>query len=225
MKLKYLLVSCAALLTCAQNVVAKKRARPSDSAAVKFLEIQGINSHYADKLESSLEMVDKEINARLLSMTPLTQRGKMRALISRYIEDMHAELTHPEMERQCLDQEKRAVQKLFTQEEVDVINRFFSSAQGKNILKKIRNRQRRSGGIRNYLSRSEIEKISEAFGDGAGKSALGKIERFDKLNDKIIHRTLSDNFSNASDRYTPAFEEQAHRLLSKRNKFLPNFFK
>ena len=34
----------------------------------------------------------------------------MRALISRYIEDMHAELTHPEMERQWLDQEKRAVQ-------------------------------------------------------------------------------------------------------------------
>ena len=45
---------------------------------------------------------------------------------------MQDDLSRPELKKkQWLDEEKRAVQKVFTQEEVDVTNRFFSSAQGK----------------------------------------------------------------------------------------------
>ena len=38
------------------------------------------------------------------------------------------------------------------------------------------------------LSQSDIEKMAEAFGHGAGKSALEKIKHFDKLSDEIIHK-------------------------------------
>ena len=120
-----------------------------------------------------------------------------------------------------MDEEKRAVQKVFTQEEVDVTNRFFSSVQGKNILKKIRSLQQHGGNLDDVLSQSDIEKMAEAFGHGAGKSALEKVKHFDKLSDEIIQKNMSQNYLNASDKYTPAFEEQAHSILCKGNKNLP----
>ena len=49
---------------------------------------------------------------------------------------MQDDLSRPELKKQWLDEEKRAVQKVFTQEEVDVLNSFFSSPRGKGILKK-----------------------------------------------------------------------------------------
>jgi putative periplasmic protein len=63
--------------------------------------------------------------------------------------------------------------------------------------------------------------MTEAFGHGAGKSALEKIKHFDKLSDEIIHKTMSQNYLNASDKYTPAFEEQTHGILCEGNKHLP----
>lgn len=218
MKLKYLLVACAALFVSTQSLAAK----PSDESAMKWLEIQGISSNYSEKVQRSLEMVNKEDNERLLTMTPKAQKAQMKAVISRYMKNMQDDLSRPELKKQWLDEEKRAVQKVFTQEEVDVNNRFFSSAQGKNILKKIRSFQQHGGNLEDMLSQSDIEKMVEAFGHGAGKSALEKIKHFDKLNDEIIHKTMSQNYLNASDKYTPAFEEQTHGILCKGNKHLPN---
>ena len=217
MKLKYLLVACAALFVSTQSLAAK----PSDESAMKWLEIQGISSNYSEKVQRSLEMVNKEDNERLLTMTPKAQKVQMKAVISRYMKNMQDDLSHPELKKQWLDEEKRAVQKVFTQEEVDVTNRFFSSAQGKNILKKIRSLQQHGGNLEDMLSQSDIEKMTEAFGHGAGKSALEKVKHFDKLSDEIIHKTMSQNYLNASDKYTPAFEEQTHGILCKGNKHLP----
>lgn len=217
MKLKYLLVACAALFVSTQSLAAK----PSDESAMKWLEIQGISSNYSEKVQRSLEMVNKEDNERLLTMTPKAQKSQMKAVISRYMKNMQDDLSRPELKKQWLDEEKRAVQKVFTQEEVDVTNRFFSSAQGENILKKIRSFQQHGGNLEDMLSQSDIEKMAEAFGHGAGKSALEKVKHFDKLSDEIIHKTMSQNYLNASDKYTPAFEEQTHGILCKGNKHLP----
>ena len=131
---------------------------------------------------------------------------------------MQDDLSRPELKKQWLDEEKRAVQKVFTQEEVDVTNRFFSSAQGKNILKKIRSLQQHGGNLEDMLSQSDIEKMAEAFGHGAGKSALEKVKHFDKLSDEIIQKNMSQNYLNASDKYTPAFEAQTRDILCKGNK-------
>ena len=68
------------------------------------------------------------------------------------------------------------------------------------------------------LSQSDIEKMAEAFGHGAGKSAFEKMERFDKLNDEIVKKTMSNNYINASRKYTPAFEAQTRDILCKGNK-------
>ena len=217
MKLKYLLVACAALFVSTQSLAAK----PSDESAMKWLEIQGISSNYSEKVQRSLEMVNKEDNERLLAMTPKAQKTQMKAVISRYMKNMQDDLSRPELKKQWLDEEKRAVQKVFTQEEVDVTNRFFSSVQGKNILKKIRSLQQHGGNLDDVLSQSDIEKMAEAFGHGAGKSALEKVKHFDKLSDEIIQKNMSQNYLNASDKYTPAFEEQAHSILCKGNKNLP----
>ena len=217
MKLKYLLVACAALFVSTQSLAAK----PSDESAMKWLEIQGISSNYSEKVQRSLEMVNKEDNERLLTMTPKAQKAQMKAVISRYMKNMQDDLSRPELKKQWLDEEKRAVQKVFTQEEVDVTNRFFSSAQGKNILKKIRSFQQHGGNLEDMLSQSDIEKMTEAFGHGAGKSALEKVKHFDKLSDEIIRKTMSQNYLNASDKYTPAFEEQTHGILCEGNKHLP----
>ena len=217
MKLKYLLVSCVALFACAQSMAAK----PSDESAMKWLEIQGIGRNYPEKVQRSLEAVNKEDHERLLAMTPKAQKAQMKALISRYMKNMQEDLSRPELKKQWLDEEKRAVQKVFTQEEVDVTNRFFSSAQGENILKKIRSFQQHGGNLDDVLSQSDIEKMAEAFGHGAGKSALEKVEHFDKLSDEIIQKNMSQNYLNASDKYTTAFEEQAHGILCKGNKNLP----
>ena len=217
MKLKYLLVACAALFVSTQSLAAK----PSDESAMKWLEIQGISNNYSEKVQRSLEMVNKEDNERLLTMTPKAQKAQMQAVISRYMKNMQDDLSRPELKKQWLDEEKRAVQKVFTQEEVDVTNRFFSSAQGKNILKKIRSLQQHGGNLEDMLSQSDIEKMTEAFGHGAGKSALEKVKHFDKLSDEIIQKNMSQNYLNASDKYTPAFEEQAHSILCKGNKNLP----
>ncbi len=217
MKLKYLLVSCVALFACTQSMAVK----PSDESAMKWLEIQGIGRNYPEKVQRSLEAVNKEDHERLLAMTPKAQKAQMKALISRYMKNMQEDLSRPELKKQWLDEEKRAVQKVFTQEEVDVTNRFFSSAQGKNILKKIRSFQQHGGNLDDVLSQSDIEKMAEAFGHGAGKSALEKVKHFDKLSDEIIQKNMSQNYLNASDKYTPAFEEQAHGILCKGNKNLP----
>ena len=214
MKLKYLLVACAALLVSTQSLAAK----PSDESAMKWLEIQGISNNYSEKVQRSLEMVNKEDNERLLTMTPKAQKAQMKAVISRYMKNMQDDLSRPELKKQWLDEEKRAVQKVFTQEEVDVTNRFFSSAQGKNILKKIRSLQQHGGNLEDMLSQSDIEKMAEAFGHGAGKSALEKVKHFDKLSDEIIQKNMSQNYLNASDKYTPAFEAQTRDILCKGNK-------
>ena len=214
MKLKYLLVACAALFVSTQSLAAK----PSDESAMKWLEIQGISSNYSEKVQRSLEMVNKEDNERLLTMTPKAQKAQMKAVISRYMKNMQDDLSRPELKKQWLDEEKRAVQKVFTQEEVDVTNRFFSSAQGKNILKKIRSLQQHGGNLEDMLSQSDIEKMAEAFGHGAGKSALEKVKHFDKLSDEIIQKNMSQNYLNASDKYTPAFEAQTRDILCKGNK-------
>ena len=131
---------------------------------------------------------------------------------------MQDDLSRPELKKQWLDEEKRAVQKVFTQEEVDVTNRFFSSAQGKNILKKIRSLQQHGGNLEDMLSQSDIEKMAEAFGHGAGKSALEKVKHFDKLSDEIIQKNMSQNYLNASDKYTPTFKAQTRDILCKGNK-------
>ena len=217
MKLKYLLVACAALFVSTQSLAAK----PSDESAMKWLEIQGISSNYSEKVQRSLEMVNKEDNERLLAMTPKAQKAQMKAVISRYMKNMQDDLSRPELKKQWLDEEKRAVQKVFTQEEVDATNRFFSSAQGKNILKKIRNLRQHGGNLEDMLSQSDIEKMTEAFGHGAGKSALEKVKHFDKLSDEIIQKNMSQNYLNASNEYTPAFEEQTHGILCKGNQHLP----
>ena len=214
MKLKYLLVACAALFVSTQSLAAK----PSDESAMKWLEIQGISNNYSEKVQRSLEMVNKEDNERLLTMTPKAQKAQMKAVISRYMKNMQDDLSRPELKKQWLDEEKRAVQKVFTQEEVDVTNRFFSSAQGKNILKKIRSFQQHGGNLEDMLSQSDIEKMTEAFGHGAGKSALEKVKHFDKLSDEIIQKNMSQNYLNASDKYTPAFEAQTRDILCKGNK-------
>ena len=214
MKLKYLLVACAALFVSTQSLAAK----PSDESAMKWLEIQGISNNYSEKVQRSLEMVNKEDNERLLAMTPKAQKAQMKAVISRYMKNMQDDLSRPELKKQWLDEEKRAVQKVFTQEEVDVTNRFFSSSQGKNILKKIRNLQQHGGNLEDVLSQSDIEKMAEAFGHGAGKSALEKVKHFDKLSDEIIQKNMSQNYLNASDKYTPAFEAQTRDILCKGNK-------
>ncbi|HHX2505446.1 TPA: hypothetical protein ACU8BO_000774 [Neisseria subflava] len=214
MKLKYLLVACAALFVSTQSLAAK----PSDESAMKWLEIQGISNNYSEKVQRSLEMVNKEDNERLLTMTPKAQKAQMQAVISRYMKNMQDDLSRPELKKQWLDEEKRAVQKVFTQEEVDVTNRFFSSVQGKNILKKIRSLQQHGGNLDDVLSQSDIEKMAEAFGHGAGKSALEKVKHFDKLSDEIIQKNMSQNYLNASDKYTPAFEAQTRDILCKGNK-------
>ena len=214
MKLKYLLVACAALFVSTQSLAAK----PSDESAMKWLEIQGISNNYSEKVQRSLEMVNKEDNERLLTMTPKAQKAQMKAVISRYMKNMQDDLSRPELKKQWLDEEKRAVQKVFTQEEVDVTNRFLSSAQGKNILKKIRSFQQHGGNLEDMLSQSDIEKMAEAFGHGAGKSALEKVKHFDKLSDEIIQKNMSQNYLNASDKYTPAFEAQTRDILCKGNK-------
>ena len=131
---------------------------------------------------------------------------------------MQDDLSRPELKKQWLDEEKRAVQKVFTQEEVDVLNRFFSSPRGKGILKKINHLRQNGGDIDNVLSQADVDSIVKVFEHGAGKSAFEKVERFDKLNDEIVEKTMSNNYINASRKYTPAFEAQTRDILCKGNK-------
>lgn len=214
MKLKYLLVACAALFVSTQSLAAK----PSDESAMKWLEIQGISNNYSEKVQRSLEMVNKEDNERLLAMTPKAQKAQMKAVISRYMKNMQDDLSRPELKKQWLDEEKRAVQKVFTQEEIDVLNRFFSSPRGKSILKKINHLRQHGGDIDNVLSQADVDSMVKLFEHGAGKSAFEKMERFDKLNDEIVEKTMSNNYINASRKYTPAFKAQTRDILCKGNK-------
>ena len=95
MKLKYLLVACAALFVSTQSLAAK----PSDESAMKWLEIQGISNNYSETVQRSLEMVNKEDNERLLTMTPKAQKAQMKAVISRYMKNMQNDLSRPELKK------------------------------------------------------------------------------------------------------------------------------
>jgi len=68
------------------------------------------------------------------------------------------------------------------------------------------------------LSQADVDSIVKVFEHGAGKSAFEKIERFDKLNDEIVEKTMSNNYINASQKYTPAFKSQTREILCKGNK-------
>ena len=214
MKLKYLLVACAALFVSTQSLAAK----PSDESAMKWLEIQGISSNYSEKVQRSLEMVNKEDNERLLTMTPKAQKAQMKAVISRYMKNMQDDLSRPELKKQWLDEEKRAVQKVSYTRRSRCNQPFSLFSSGKKYFEKIRSLQQHGGNLEDMLSQSDIEKMAEAFGHGAGKSALEKVKHFDKLSDEIIQKNMSQNYLNASDKYTPAFEAQTRDILCKGNK-------
>ena len=72
-------------------------AKPSDESAMKWLDIQGISNNYSEKVQRSLEMVNKEDNERLLAMTPKAQKAQMKAVISRYMKNMQDDLSRPEL--------------------------------------------------------------------------------------------------------------------------------
>ena len=71
------------------------------------------------------------------------------------------------------------------------------------------------------LSQSDIEKMTEHLGMVSVSLLTRKVKHFDKLSDEIIHKTMSQNYLNASNKYTPAFEEQTHGILCKGNQHLP----
>ena len=68
------------------------------------------------------------------------------------------------------------------------------------------------------LSQADVDSMAKLFEHGAGQSAFEKIERFDKLNDEIVEKTMSNNYINASRKYTSAFKAQTRDILCKGNK-------
>ena len=68
------------------------------------------------------------------------------------------------------------------------------------------------------VNQADVDSIVKGFEHGAGKSAFEKMERFDKLNDEIVEKTMSNNYINASRKYTPAFKAQTRDILCKGNK-------
>ena len=133
MKLKTLLLPFAALALCA-NAFATT---PSDASLERLFEVQKMDALLEQSFQSMEGIVLSDPNVqKFLKDTPEDKRPQLEAVLKKYATRSIAEINTPQVRAQLRKAALDGMKTVYTQEEVNALIGFYSTAVGQSIMDK-----------------------------------------------------------------------------------------
>jgi len=134
MKLKTLLFPFAALALCANAFAAQ----PSDASLERLFEVQKMDALLDQSFQSMEGIVLSDPNVqKFLKDAPEDKRPQLEAVLKKYATQSIAEINTPQVRAQLRKAALDGTKTVLTQEEVNALIGFYSTAVGQSILDKI----------------------------------------------------------------------------------------
>ncbi|PLA41153.1 hypothetical protein CYK00_00690 [Neisseria sicca] len=134
MKLKTLLLPFAALALCANAFAAP----PSDASLERLFEVQKMDALLDQSFQSMEGIVLSDPNVqKFLKDAPEDKRPQLEAVLKKYANQSIAEINTPQVRAQLRKATLEGMKTVYTQEEVNALIGFYSTAVGQSILDKM----------------------------------------------------------------------------------------
>ena len=134
MKLKTLLLPFAALTLCANAFAAQ----PSDASLERLFEVQKMDALLDQSFQSMEGIVLSDPNVqKFLKDAPEDKRPQLEAVLKKYATQSIAEINTPQVRAQLRKAALDGTKTVLTQEEVNALIGFYSTAVGQSILDKM----------------------------------------------------------------------------------------
>ena len=134
MKLKTLLLPFAALALCANAFAAQ----PSDASLERLFEVQKMDALLDQSFQSMEGIVLSDPNVqKFLKDAPEDKRPQLEAVLKKYATQSIAEINTPQVRAQLRKAALDGTKTVLTQEEVNALIGFYSTAVGQSILDKM----------------------------------------------------------------------------------------
>ena len=134
MKLKTLLFPFAALALCANAFAAQ----PSDASLERLFEVQKMDALLDQSFQSMEGIVLSDPNVqKFLKDAPEDKRPQLEAVLKKYATRSIAEINTPQVRAQLRKAALDGTKTVLTQEEVNALIGFYSTAVGQSILDKM----------------------------------------------------------------------------------------
>ena len=134
MKLKTLLFPFAALALCANAFAAQ----PSDASLERLFEVQKMDVLLDQSFQSMEGIVLSDPNVqKFLKDAPEDKRPQLEAVLKKYATQSIAEINTPQVRAQLRKAALDGMKTVYTQEEVNALIGFYSTAVGQSILDKM----------------------------------------------------------------------------------------
>ena len=134
MKLKTLLLPFAALALCANAFAAT----PSDESLERLYQVQKMDTLLDQSFQSMESIVLSDPNAqKFLKDAPEDKRPQLEAVLKKYATQSIAEINTPQVRAQLRKAALDGTKTVLTQEEVNALIGFYSTAVGQSILDKM----------------------------------------------------------------------------------------
>ena len=134
MKLKTLLFPFAALALCANAFAAQ----PSDASLERLFEVQKMDALLDQSFQSMEGIVLSDPNVqKFLKDAPEDKRPQLEAVLKKYATQSIAEINTPQVRAQLRKAALDGTKTVLTQEEVNALIGFYSTAVGQSILDKM----------------------------------------------------------------------------------------
>nr|WP_314458251.1 DUF2059 domain-containing protein [uncultured Neisseria sp.] len=133
MKLKTSLLSFAALVLCANAFAAT----PSDESLERLYQVQKMDTLLDQSFQSMESIVLSDPNAqKFLKDAPEDKRPQLEAVLKKYANQSIAEINTPQVRAQLRKATLDGMKTVYTQEEVNALIGFYSTAVGQSIMDK-----------------------------------------------------------------------------------------
>lgn len=133
MKLKTLLLPFAALALCANAFAAT----PSDASLERLFEVQKMDALLDQSFQSMEGIVLSDPNVqKFLKDAPEDKRPQLEAVLKKYATRSIAEINTPQVRAQLRKATLDGMKTVYTQEEVNALIGFYSTAVGQSIMDK-----------------------------------------------------------------------------------------
>ena len=133
MKLKTLLLPFAALALCANAFAAT----PGDASLERLFEVQKMDALLDQSFQSMEGIVLSDPNVqKFLKDAPEDKRPQLEAVLKKYANQSIAEINTPQVRAQLRKATLDGMKTVYTQEEVNALIGFYSTAVGQSIMDK-----------------------------------------------------------------------------------------
>ncbi|WP_283120263.1 DUF2059 domain-containing protein [Neisseria elongata] len=133
MKLKTLLLPLTAFALCANAFAAT----PSDASLGRLFEVQKMDALLDQSFQSMESIVLSDPNVqKFLKDAPEDKRPQLEAVLKKYANQSIAEINTPQVRAQLRKATLEGMKTVYTQEEVNALIGFYSTAVGQSIMDK-----------------------------------------------------------------------------------------